>query len=1119
MALLPCFPSEQSFGKRSIVLGHAKRIEVKPPKVNSRRHGRPNQISTARFPSPIILTWLPKSLFAQFMRAANIYFLVVSILVCMPFSPTAWSSTVMPFAIVLLWTALKDLYEDTRRRRDDTAENMRRCWRFDPQTRKFQKTQWQEVLCGDLLLTLQDEVFPADVLILSADSGRAFISTANLDGETNLKERRPPGVCLADLAPSESDPQIGKSKTQAKAEQTVIDLVEAVAGEACQKEFRAMLDEPKVGFDDMGGTVGFGGAPSPDSVDAPLYAEHFCPRGCVLRNTAWLLSVAGYVGDESKSRLNVASLDAKISNLQVYLNACVKGLVSTLILFCLYAAAMAQAVGDDGDFGEFAVSFCQYWIILYQIVPISLYVFFEIVKLVLGAQINLDPQMVDPETGLHAQARTADLVEELGQVMHVFSDKTGTITQNEMRFARCCIDGQDLGEFRPRSSTPFSDDSCCEQAEGVVTARKILADSSSKLCEETRRFFLCLASCHSAQVDTLDNGELVYTSSSPDEVAFLDAAKRVGMSLRGQRITAKDGGSAVELQIDGPEGVRTLSVLNQVPFSSDRKRMSVVCELEGQLICFTKGADSVMGPLCNGAVGESVVQQIDAYAKLGLRTLVVGWKPLEASFVTGWQARLEQARGSSNEVREEKLAQCARELEHSLRLSGISAIEDRLQDGVPDAMSMLTAMNIRVWMLTGDKIETALEIARSCRLVTDGMETLFVTNATSSVHASRLLLEAKKRMEGTSAECVFVLDGSSMKYATDTEDGSSLIFELGSASRCCVCCRLAPQQKRRLVEIVRERDQARITLSIGDGANDVPMIQGAHVGIGVRGKEGNQAVQSSDIAVSQFRFLVPLLHLHGRRAYRRVATYLCYYVYKHVALSVGDMCWAHQNRFEGNIAYPEWVASCYSAFFTSFPVVLILSFDRDIPDSVALAHPELYCEGQRRMYFNARVFTVWMLSGIWHGSLAWLVPNLSVGASGPGDSPNYNKEWWIGSVASFTLVLLFVDLRLWMIALNRLSPITVGAVMVSLLIYIITMLVLCYMSLGVFLQPQIENAIGDMFQLEKAIVAVLLAPFALFFDLAVYMMIRFAHQSPLDRVRQDYYSKRCRVQNISTTID
>jgi len=857
-----------------------------------------------------------------------VYFLFVSILVCMPFSPTMASSTAVPFACVLLWTALKDMYEDLRRRRDDEAENSRLCWRYDAATSSFVNVQWRQVLVGDIVLSFQDEAFPADMVIVGAAGGQAFISTANLDGETNLKERRAVDVCsiFAQCLPAEKVGKMEQAEVRSRAG-LIVDLL-------LQQQFQAALDEPKVGPTNYGGTAQLNAVSesvrqtmSYQKVDSKILMnfEHFVPRGCLLRNTPWLLSVAAYVGDESKARLGVGLPAAKISNLQVQLNSCVKGLLCLLCTVCIYAAIMGRAMGDDDSGDDFFVRFLIYWIILYQIVPISLYVCFEVLKLILGFQINSDPMMVYEPTGQGALARTADLVEELGEVQHIFSDKTGTLTQNEMRFARCCILGKDLGDFRPVEPTPrisasSGSRSASKEAveDGVAEARRIMAHADDQLYEETQRFFLCLALCHDVQVETgEEDGKLRYSGSSPDEVAFLEATQQVGMALRARRPTP--GSSGAVLEIEGPAGNMRVAVICQVPFSSDRKRMTVVCEhFDGRILCITKGADNVMGSLCEGgAIGESSLQCIDSYARLGLRTLVIAWKELDHKFFEDWRTRFEAAKSLGVDEREQRMAVCAAELEHSLKFCGISAIEDRLQDGVPQAIAMLKAMGIRMWVLTGDKTETAVEIARSCSLISPDMEIVYLVGCTSTEEAVRCLQQNldNLRKSTPAGGTALVLDGSLVQSVLASEDAKALLHKLALISLSCVCCRLAPQQKRALVQIIKDRDSSVITLAVGDGANDVPMIQGAHVGVAVRGKEGCQAVQASDITISQFRFLVPLLHCHGRRAYRRVATFLCYYVYKHIVLAFGDILWAHQRAFAGEIAYAEWLSSAYSWSF------------------------------------------------------------------------------------------------------------------------------------------------------------------------------------------------------------
>jgi len=241
----------------------------------------------------------------------------------------------------------------------------------------------------------------------------------------------------------------------------------------------------------------------------------------------------------------------------------------------------------------------------------------------------------------------------------------------------------------------------------------------------------------------------------------------------------------------------------------------------------------------------------------------------------------------------------------------------------------------------------------------------------------QILESARQKVEGAS-EAGLIMDGTFVKFVLQEDQCRVLLYQLAIASKSCVCCRLSPKQKQKLVQLVKEQNLRGITLAIGDGANDVPMIQGAHVGIGVRGKEGNQAVQASDVAISQFRFLVPLLFCHGRRAYRRVAVFLCYYLYKHIALVTGDMLWAHQNQFYGEIGYSEWLTTAFP-MLTTLPVIIVLGYDQDVPNQFANAHPELYSEGLDHTQFNVKVFLIWMSSAVWHGAVAWLVPSFTVG--------------------------------------------------------------------------------------------------------------------------------------------
>jgi len=1110
-------------GERVLSISRASGRQCVPPGHDKRQNGQPNRISTTRF---TLATWLPKSLFVQFQRAANIYFLFISAIVLLDFSPIMWSSTVLPFCGVLLWTALKDMYEDMRRRRDDDAENLRHCFRWDFTRKQFTTAKWCDVLCGDILLGLQDEPFPADALVLYANRGQAYISTVNLDGETNLKERRAADA-LSAITDTLTQGSNVRSLTSGKDEAVAHELVQALAAQAAEmvleQGLEAKLAAPKAGLVDMDGSLSLKTPTNAASkalsehkvaMPCPLNYEHFVPRGCVLRNIPYVVSMAAYVGPDTKTRLNCAQTRAKISNMQHYLNRGVQGLVITLCLFNIYAAIWAEIEGVENpekwptSWPAPATRFIVYFIILYQIVPISLYVLFEIIKLLLGMQVNKDPQMVDPRTGRAALARTADLVEEMGQVNFVFSDKTGTLTENEMILARCCIHGHDLGDFRPQfPSTTTKAEVGSKQQERI---KQILSSPDCNLHAEVRWFFLCMATCHNAQVEpALDpSARPHFSGTSPDEVAFLESASSVGVTFTSRERLPGRPGWQLRLREPSSEQELIFEIICEIPFTSDRKRMSVICQRGDQVVCICKGADSVMQDLCEKQLGIADSDHLAEYSKSGLRTLVFASKVLERGFVEEWHSRYVQAQTKA-EGREEAMAEVAAEVEHSFSIVGISAIEDKLQEGVPEAIVTIKKAGIRFWVLTGDKTETAVEIVRACQLFTEDMLLVSLLSCTGPDHSLALLKSAQEKIEVAQGGIGLVLDGTFVGAVLQADGGSALLYTLAMASRACVCCRLSPQQKRKLVELIKAHNKRGITLAIGDGANDVSMLQGAHVGIGIHGKEGNQAVQASDVAISQFRFLVPLLLCHGRRAYRRVSVFLCYILYKHIVLAMGDMIWAHQcsTRFSGQIAYPEWMSSAFPALITGLPVIVAIGYDRDLPDEIVPLCPEIYMAGIDRLYFNARVFVMWVLSAVWHGTLAWLVPSLWVGTNAATAHlpPDYSPvEFWKASSCSFIMVITFINTRLWLYSYSPFAKHTILVMAFSFLMLFSCLFGLGYTSIGEAMQPQLAGIPGVIVSDWKYLQVMVVTPLFLLLDVLVLFLWGLIRPSPLELALRRY---------------
>lgn len=587
---------------------------------------------------------------------------------------------------------------------------------------------------------------------------------------------------------------------------------------------------------------------------------------------------------------------------------------------------------------------------------------------------------------------------------------------------------------------------------------------------------------------------------SPDEVALVQAAFDAGIVFKNR--VKHNGGSSSQVAVSSfGEPVKLYTILHELPFDSDRKRMSVIVRtFDNEVWCVTKGADTIMEPLLAEPMRGDDFNNLAGFAKQGLRTLVLAMKSVSAEALSSWQAELAQAEAIVDNTRNDQIAEVMAKMELQLNFVGITAVEDRLQDGVPTAISTLKECGIRVWVLTGDKTETAVDIARSCALFNTNTKLAYATEAEDIESTLLKLKAAKDEIEGFQ-DSGLVLDGRTVKFALGNDEAKALIYQLGIASRSCVCCRLSPMQKRQLVELVQEKSPGTITLAIGDGANDVPMIEGAHIGIGIRGKEGAQAVQVSDVAISQFRFLVPLLLCHGRRAYRRVSTFLCYYMYKNVVIVMGDVVWAHQDLFKARIAFPEYLSMGYNACFTSWHSVFVLAFDACLPDAIANTTPMLYHDGPKRALFNGKVFAVWMFYAIYHGIACWMIPNLAFGGTEywPNDKPRaawgemppkQPMDFWLGSCTSFSLVVVTVNIRLLLYSMRPFNMPSMLSTLGASAMFIVWLFCLGQIPLGKQLQPSLAGAPVAMFENKSSLLCLLLTPIAVLSVDVVHRILR-----------------------------
>ncbi|CAL8076966.1 unnamed protein product [Calicophoron daubneyi] len=897
-----------------------------------------NRISTAKYN---IFTFLPKFLFEQFRRYANIFFLIIALLQQIPgVSPTGRFTTLVPLIIILLISALKEMIEDFKRHRADDKTN-------NSKNLVLRGGEWTEILCkdievGDLVKVTNRQGIPADLVLLASSEPQAmcYIETSNLDGETNLKLRQGLPVTSHLLTAHELS------------------------------TFRATIEcqAPDRKLDEFVGTL-----ITQSGMGYPLKPNQLLLRGASLRNTKWIFGLAVYTGKETKVMLNSTAPPLKRSTVERQTNNYILFLFAVLLFLTIFTFVanliwtkaneekMWYLPDDGGISFRYGINMLLTAFIMYHtMVPISLQVSLEVVRFVQALFLNWDMDMYDADSDTPAMARTSNLNEELGQVRYLFSDKTGTLTRNVMEFKRCTIGGVIYGNA--------TEDSNALADEALL---KRLAAGE----EVATNFFTVLAICHTVVPDAhKDNPDepLSYQASSPDEAALVKAARSLGFVFTTRTptgVTIKVGSESLFYE-----------VLQVLEFTSTRKRMGVVVRAPNKRIyVMVKGADTVIFErlAADDTYERATEEHLEIFARTGLRTLCIAWAEVSPEYHARWVQQYYEA-STAIEGREEKLEEVADLVERNLHLLGATAIEDKLQIGVPDTIANLMRAGISIWVLTGDKQETAINIGYSCRLLTSELQ--LITLNTNSLDETRSqlvdLVEEFGRNIRQENDVALVVDGHTLEFALSCECRKGFL-DVALSCKAVICCRVSPWQKAELVKLVRVSIKDAVTLAIGDGANDVGMIQAAHVGVGISGMEGMQAACASDYAIGQFRFLNKLLLVHGAWNYNRLTKVILYSFYKNVCLYLIQFWFAILSGFSGQIVFERWTIGLYNVLFSAAPPMALGLFDRSCSVTNCLKYPELYRETQASATFNLKVFLCWIMNSIYHSAVLFWLPLLA----------------------------------------------------------------------------------------------------------------------------------------------
>ena len=581
-----------------------------------------------------------------------------------------------------------------------------------------------------------------------------------------------------------------------------------------------------------------------------------------------------------------------------------------------------------------------------NVIPLALYISLEIVKLGQMFLIHNDIEMYDETTDTPMRCSTNTILENLGQVDFVLSDKTGTLTENIMKFRQMSISGtvfthqpatheDRVLEVKQHQKASHSSDQKVSikvganpshseatsqsmnastflpsQMQHILTTDDLLQymqrHPTAAVSREARNFILIMALCNTCVPEVRD-GCVQYQGSSPDEVALIDAAKDLGCEVTDRTL------SAITLSFreeDSKTRQEVYKILDVIEFSSKRKRMSIIVRCPDEriwLLC--KGADGailprlrqssvaaqaatqvhqsleierqlqrrsesrevssftasrpnllagtnhevineklsiefrsspstvpgtnvVMSPesrieYANHLIGNSSIfstcfKHIDDFATEGLRTLVFAHRYIAGEEYAAWKKTYQDAI-TSLEDRQGMTERAAELIEQSLELLGASAIEDKLQVGVPETIDKLRRANIRVWMLTGDKRETAINVAHAARICKPDSD-IFVLDIKSGDLRGQLRAVAEE-IAVDDLHSVIVVDGNTL-LAVDADPGLKRAFySLIPIAPSVICCRTSPAQKAAIVKAIKTEVPGALTLAIGDGANDVAMIQ------------------------------------------------------------------------------------------------------------------------------------------------------------------------------------------------------------------------------------------------------------------------------------------------------
>ncbi|MCJ1447537.1 MAG: putative aminophospholipid-translocase [Stictis urceolatum] len=1032
-----------------------------PRSINIGQHPPPrfpqNAISNAKY-TP--WSFLPRTLYNEFSFFINLYFLVVALSqIFKPLRIGVLWTYMAPLAFVLAVTLGKEAYDDIERRRRDGEANRefytilslrnppgrskktkggkgghRRIDDIENEEETLGETmevdevmvKSKDIKVGDVLKLNKNDRVPADVIILksyvseaapykdtapkspallfeqnegdnllhlptetansksqaeskqgqSNGDGEAFIRTDQLDGETDWKLR------------------IASPLTQSlNAAEFVRLTIKASKPSKKVNEF--------IGRMELSPKVSKGHSPSeeisPKDLGAPLSIDNTAWANTVLASSSTVLAVVVYTGAQTRQALSTSPSRSKVGLLEFEINNLTKILCVLTITLSAILVILQYYSGTLANERSWFISLSRFLILFSTIIPISLRVNLDLGKSVYAYYIQHDKDIPD------TVVRTSTIPEDLGRIEYLLSDKTGTLTQNEMDLRKVHVgtvsyanEAMEEVTSHVRQGFAVAESTDPSKPASLVTPTSLLNLSASgatgararrEIGARVRDLVLALALCHNVTPTSEEQDGYVFTAyqaSSPDEIAIVRWTESVGL-----RVVHRDRHSiALECVETGRIAVR-VRILDVFPFTSESKRMGIVLQYmegtessqstnlkPGEIWFYQKGADTVMTSIV--AANDWLDEETANMAREGLRTLVVGRRRLSPQQHADFSSSYKEA-SMSLQSRDATMAHVIRTyLEHNLELLGVTGVEDRLQKDVKPSLELLRNAGIKIWMLTGDKVETARCVAVSSKLVSRSQHIHIITSLEAQTRiSSSAVPDTLSLLSANPSSTALLIDGDSLSHLLTHH--KTAFISLAVQLPAVIACRCSPTQKADVALLIRAHTRKRVAC-IGDGGNDVSMIQAADIGVGIVGKEGRQASLAADFSITQFHHLTKLLVWHGRNSYKRSAKLAQFVIHRGLVISVAQTVYSATSRFEPNALFRDWLLVGYATLYTQFPVFSLV-LDKDVDEKLANLYPELYKELTPGSSLSYRTFFVWLLVSVYQGSLIQILAQILVGAT------------------------------------------------------------------------------------------------------------------------------------------